>query len=155
MIFGGSSKLKKEIFVLEFRGKKQTRSLLSLFCHLPGYLSFLASLIISSQSQVPSNKEVQGGVLTCQAGFTYFLCFDNTVSKFRAKTVLYSVILEDIKDCYGRIAFLTADFTVEDLVRLARDGSDTNEQEQSEKRKVKGKSSKKSRSSFKRKKNQI
>ena len=44
--------------------------------------------------QVSSHKELQAGVLPCKAGFTYLLCFDNTFSRFKAKTVIYSVISE-------------------------------------------------------------
>ena len=56
---------------------------------------------------------------------------------------------------YIIITHVTPDYTVEDLVRLSRDGSGITEQEQPEKKIVKGKSSKKSRNSFKRKKNQL
>ena len=45
-------------------------------------------------SQVSSHKDLQAGVLAGKAGFTYLLCFDNTFSRFRAKTVIYSVIRE-------------------------------------------------------------
>ena len=45
-------------------------------------------------SQVSSHKDLQAGVLAAKAGFTYLLCFDNTFSRFRAKTVSYSVIME-------------------------------------------------------------
>ena len=44
--------------------------------------------------QVSSHKELQAGMLACKAGFTYFLYFDNTFSRLRAKTVIYSVIRE-------------------------------------------------------------
>ena len=44
--------------------------------------------------QVASHKELQAGVLQCQAGFTYLLNFDNTFSRFKAKNVMYAVIME-------------------------------------------------------------
>ena len=85
--------------------------------------------------QVQSHKEVQCGLLPVRAGFTYILCLDNTFSKFRAKTVMYSVIMEDEEPNTGRISLIgicltsifLSELTVEDIVRLSRDGVDTSD----------------------------
>jgi len=99
-------------------------------------------------SRVASHKDLQCGVLSCKAGFTYLLCFDNTFSNFRSKTVLYSVIMDCEED--------SNELTVEEIVKFARDGLDTIEKEQVEKKKKNnGKTSKKPRNSFRKKKNQI
>jgi len=99
-------------------------------------------------SRVASNKDLQCGVLSCKAGFTYLLCFDNTFSNFRSKTVLYSVIMECKED--------SDELTVEEIVKFARDGIDTIEKEHVEKKKKNnGKPSKKLKNSFRKKKNQL
>merc|ERR1719206_1243370 len=82
---------------------------------------------VLTPTRVASHKNVQCGVLSCQAGFTYILCFDNTFSSFRSKTVLYSVIMECEEE--------SPELTLDEIVEFARDGLSTNEKEQVEKKK--------------------
>ena len=53
-------------------------------------------------SQVNSHKEVQAGVLNGKAGFTYLLNFDNSFSVFKAKTVMYGVLIEESDECEAK-----------------------------------------------------
>ena len=77
-------------------------------------------------------------MLAAKAGFTYLLCFDNTFSRFRAKTVIYSVIRETGagSDNMGELgwtkrlyynAIFYSELSVDDLVKAARDGSGKDE----------------------------
>jgi len=95
-------------------------------------------------NRVQSHKEVQCGVMSVRAGFTYFLCLDNTFSKFRAKTVNYSVIMEYEEP--------NTELSVDDIVRLSREGMETCDGNVIEKKNKKINSIKKGRNSQRKKK---
>ena len=55
-------------------------------------------IILIVKPQLPSHKEIQFGSLTILAGFTYLLTFDNKFSRFKAKNIMYGVVLEKSDD---------------------------------------------------------
>jgi len=95
-----------------------------------------AFIDVLTRSRVSSHKDLQAGVLSGKAGFTYLLCFDNTFSRFKAKTVIYSVISET--GAGGD------ELSICELVKCARDGM--GKDELTKKKKKNHKNSKKSKS---------
>ena len=55
-------------------------------------------IILIVKPQLPSHKEIQFGSLKILAGFTYLLNFDNKFSRFKAKNIMYGVVLEKSDD---------------------------------------------------------
>jgi hypothetical protein len=55
-------------------------------------------IILIIKPQLPSHKEIQFGSLKILAGFTYLLNFDNKFSRFKAKNIMYGVVLEKSDD---------------------------------------------------------
>eukprot|EP00092_Neocalanus_flemingeri_P013028 GFUD01014039.1.p1 GENE.GFUD01014039.1~~GFUD01014039.1.p1 ORF type:complete len:171 (+),score=59.57 GFUD01014039.1:37-549(+) len=76
-----------------------------------------AAVDVLISTRVASQKDIQAGVLQCQAGFTYLLNFDNRFSRFKAKKVMYGVVLED-----SDLELSGDTLSLEELVRSVRDG---------------------------------
>jgi len=68
--------------------------------------------------RVDSNKDLQTGVLNGKAGFTYLLSFDNSFSRFKAKTLMYGVLMEESEESDSKL--IGGALSIESLLKSVR-----------------------------------
>merc|ERR1711915_544811 len=77
------------------------------------------NVVLVPHTRVPSNKEVQAGVVNFNIGDTLMVYFENMHSRFTSKTVKYSIITEP----QGFSNWMEA--SKEELVKRIRGGLET------------------------------